>query len=420
MEKLVVRGKRKISGVIKISGSKNATLPILAASILNKNKIEINRVPIVKDVLTMVELLKHIGSNIKLDFKKKRILIHNKNRILKTTAPYNLLKTMRAGVIILGPLLSRFKKAKVSLPGGCAIGSRPVDIHLFVLKKLGAKIKIKNGYIIAKTTKGLIGKKIKLPSVSVGATENAIIAASYAKGTTYLSNCACEPEIKDLTNFLKKMGIKINWIGERKIKISGKQNLKSVNHKVMFDRIESGTFIIAGALIGNKLKISGIEPKILKKEISILKKMGVKIKVNKSDLIILKSNKIKPAYIKTEPYPGFPTDLQAQIMVLMTKANGVSKIKENIFEKRFMHVPELNRMGAKIKIFGDTSFIYGPQQLNGAEVMATDLRASVSLVLAGLSAEDKTIVNRVYHLDRGYEKLETKLRNCKANIFRKN
>ena len=420
MEKLVVRGKRKISGVIKISGSKNATLPILAASILNKNKIEINRVPIVKDVLTMVELLKHIGSNIKLDFKKKRILIHNKNRILKTTAPYNLLKTMRAGVIILGPLLSRFKKAKVSLPGGCAIGSRPVDIHLFVLKKLGAKIKIKNGYIIAKTTKGLIGKKIKLPSVSVGATENAIIAASYAKGTTYLSNCACEPEIKDLTNFLKKMGIKINWIGERKIKISGKQNLKSVNHKVMFDRIESGTFIIAGALIGNKLKISGIEPKILKKEISILKKMGVKIKVNKSDLIIFKSNKIKPAYIKTEPYPGFPTDLQAQIMVLMTKANGVSKIKENIFEKRFMHVPELNRMGAKIKIFGDTSFIYGPQQLNGAEVMATDLRASVSLVLAGLSAEDKTIVNRVYHLDRGYEKLETKLRNCKANIFRKN
>lgn len=420
MEKLVVRGKRKISGVIKISGSKNATLPILAASILNKNKIEINRVPIVKDVLTMVELLKHIGSNIKLDFKKKRILIHNKNRILKTTAPYNLLKTMRAGVIILGPLLSRFKKAKVSLPGGCAIGSRPVDIHLFVLKKLGAKIKIKNGYIIAKTTKGLIGKKIKLPSVSVGATENAIIAASYAKGTTYLSNCACEPEIKDLTNFLKKMGIKINWIGERKIKILGKQNLKSVNHKVMFDRIESGTFIIAGALIGNKLKISGIEPKILKKEISILKKMGVKIKVNKSDLIIFKSNKIKPAYIKTEPYPGFPTDLQAQIMVLMTKANGVSKIKENIFEKRFMHVPELNRMGAKIKISRDTSLVYGPQQLNGAEVMATDLRASVSLVLAGLAAEDETIINRVYHLDRGYEKLENKLRKCKANIFRSN
>tara|TARA_A100001011_G_scaffold400605_1_gene516759 strand:+ start:4519 stop:5781 length:1263 start_codon:yes stop_codon:yes gene_type:complete len=420
MEKLVVKGKKKISGNIKISGSKNATLPILAASILNKNKIEINRVPIVKDVITMVELLKHIGSNIKLDLKKKKILIHNQNRKLKTIAPYKLLKTMRAGVIVLGPLLSRFKKAKVSLPGGCAIGSRPVDIHLFVLKKLGAKIKIKNGYIFAEAKKELKGKKIKLPSISVGATENALIAASYAKGTTHLSNCACEPEIKDLTNFLKKMGVKIKWTGNRKIKILGNQNLKSTKHKVMFDRIESGTFIIAGALAGNRLKISGIESKILKKEITILKKMGVKMKVGKNDIIVLNSKNIKPVSIKTEPYPGFPTDLQAQIMVLMTKANGVSKIKENIFEKRFMHVPELNRMGAKIKIFADSSFVYGPQKLNGAEVMATDLRASVSLVLAGLAAEDKTTINRVYHLDRGYEKIETKLRKCRANIFRKN
>ena len=420
MEKLVVKGKKKISGNIKISGSKNATLPILAASILNKNKIEINRVPIVKDVITMVELLKHIGSNIKLDLKKKKILIHNQNRKLKTIAPYKLLKTMRAGVIVLGPLLSRFKKAKVSLPGGCAIGSRPVDIHLFVLKKLGAKIKIKNGYIFAEVKKELKGKKIKLPSISVGATENALIAASYAKGTTHLSNCACEPEIKDLTNSLKKMGVKIKWTGNRKIKILGNQNLKSTKHKVMFDRIESGTFIIAGALAGNRLKISGIESKILKKEITILKKMGVKMKVGKNDIIVLNSKNIKPVSIKTEPYPGFPTDLQAQIMVLMTKANGVSKIKENIFEKRFMHVPELNRMGAKIKIFADSSFVYGPQKLNGAEVMATDLRASVSLVLAGLAAEDKTTINRVYHLDRGYEKIETKLRKCRANIFRKN
>ena len=420
MEKLVVKGKKKISGNIKISGSKNATLPILAASILNKNKIEINRVPIVKDVITMVELLKHIGSNIKLDLKKKKILIHNQNRKLKTIAPYKLLKTMRAGVIVLGPLLSRFKKAKVSLPGGCAIGSRPVDIHLFVLKKLGAKIKIKNGYIFAEAKKELKGKKIKLPSISVGATENALIAASYAKGTTHLSNCACEPEIKDLTNFLKKMGVKIKWTGNRKIKILGNQNLKSTKHKVMFDRIESGTFIIAGALAGNRLKISGIESKILKKEITILKKMGVKMKVGKNDIIVLNSKNIKPVSIKTEPYPGFPTDLQAQIMVLMTKANGVSKIKENIFEKRFMHVPELNRMGAKIKIFADSSFVYGPQKLNGAEVMATDLRASVSLVLAGLAAEDKTTINRVYHLDRGYEKIESKLRKCRANIFRKN
>ncbi len=366
----------------------------------------------------MVELLKHIGSNIKLDRKKKKIFIHNQNRKLKTIAPYKLLKTMRAGVIVLGPLLSKFKKAKVSLPGGCAIGSRPVDIHLFVLKKLGAKIKIKNGYIIAEAKNGLMGKKIRLPSISVGATENALIAASYAKGTTYLSNCACEPEIKDLIIFLKKMGVKIQWTSNRKIKILGNQNLKSTSHNVMFDRIEAGTFVIAGALVGKRLKISGIETKILKKEIWILKKMGVKLQINKNDIIVLNSKNIKPISISTEPYPGFPTDLQAQIMVLMTRANGVSKIRENIFEKRFMHVPELNRMGAKIKIFGDTSLIYGPQQLNGAEVMATDLRASVSLVLAGLAAEEKTVINRVYHLDRGYEKLGTKLRKCRANIFR--
>ena len=420
MQKLIVKGKNKLSGVIKISGSKNATLPILAASILNKNKIEINKVPIVKDVITMVELLKHLGSNIKFDLNKKKIFIHNQNQKLKTTAPYKLLKTMRAGVIVLGPLLSRFKKAKVSLPGGCAIGSRPVDIHLFVLKKFGAKIKIKNGYILAETKRGLVGKKIRLPSISVGATENALIAASCAKGTTYLSNCAREPEIKDLTFFLKKMGVKIQWVGDRKIKISGSENLKSTSHNVMFDRIEAGTFLIAGALAGKKIKITGIETKILKKEISILKKMGVKMKIYKNDIVVLNSKNIKPISINTEPYPGFPTDLQAQIMVLMTKANGVSKIKENIFEKRFMHVPELNRMGAKIKISGDTSFIYGPQKLNGAEVMATDLRASVSLVLAGLAADDRTIINRVYHLDRGYEKLETKLKKCRANIFRKN
>ena len=420
MQKLVVKGKKKLSGVIKISGSKNATLPILAATILNKNKIEINGVPIVRDVITMVQLLKNRGSNIKFDLKKRKIFIHNKNRKLKTIAPYKLLKTMRAGVIVLGPLLSKFKKAKVSLPGGCAIGSRPVDIHLYVLKKLGAKIEIKNGYIHAQAKKGLVGKKIRLPSISVGATENAIIAASFAKGTTLLSNCASEPEVRDLTNFLKKMGIKIKWSTNRKIKILGNQNLKSTTHKVMFDRIEAGTFIIAGALIGKKLKISGIETQILKKEISVLKRMGVKFQISKNDITILGSKNIKPVSIKTEPYPGFPTDLQAQIMVLMTKANGISKIKENIFEKRFMHVPELNRMGAKIKILGDSSFVYGPKQLNGAEVMATDLRASVSLVLAGLSAEKTTIINRVYHLDRGYEKLENKLRKCNANIFRRN
>ena len=327
---------------------------------------------------------------------------------------------MRAGVIILGPLLSKFKKAKVSLPGGCAIGTRPVDLHLFALKKLGANIKIKNGYILAEAKKGLSGANIKFPSISVGATENTIIAASYAKGITQISNCAYEPEIKDLISFLKKMGTKINWLSKRKIKIIGNRNLKSTSHKIMFDRIEAGTFIIAAALIGERVTISRIEPKILKKELSILKKMGVKLNIKKDKVKVLSSKNIKPISIITEPYPGFPTDLQAQIMVLMTKAKGISKIKENIFENRFMHVPELNRMGAKIKIKENLAIITGPQDLNGAEVMATDLRASVSLVLAGLIAKNRTIINRTYHLDRGYERLEKKLRNCNANISRLN
>ena len=359
MQKLIVKGKKSLSGIVKISGSKNATLPILAASILSDKKIEVNNVPLVKDVITMSELLKHIGSDIKINLKKKKILINNKNKKFKTIAPYNLLKTMRAGVIVLGPLLSRFGKAKVSLPGGCAIGTRPVDIHLFGLKKLGARIKIKNGYILAEAKKGLIGAKITLPSISVGATENVIIAASYAKGTTYIKNCACEPEIINLTDFLRKMGVKIFWVNKRQIKIIGNQKLKFVNHTVMFDRIDAGTFIIAGALTSKRIKITGIESKILKKELTILKKMGVKLKIKNNEIIVFNSKNIKPVSIRTEPFPGFPTDLQAQIMVLMIKAKGVSKIKESIFENRFMHVPELNRMGAKIKVSGNLySFFY--------------------------------------------------------------
>ena len=420
MQKLIVKGKKSLSGIVKISGSKNATLPILAASILSDKKIEINNIPLVKDVITMFQLLKHIGSNIKINSKSKKILINNKNRKFKTIAPYIFVKTMRAGIVVLGPLLSKFGKAKVSLPGGCAIGTRPVDIHLFGLKKLGANIKIKNGYIIARAKKGLIGTNIKFPSISVGATENIIIAASYAKGVTHLKNCACEPEIKNLTDFLKKMGVKISWINKREIKIVGNKNLRSVSHDVMFDRIEAGTFVIAGALSGQLLRIFEINTKILKTELKILRKMGVRLKVKRNEIKVLNSRNIKPISIKTEPYPGFSTDLQAQIMVLMTKAKGVSKIKENIFENRFMHVPELNRMGAKIKIKENLAIVTGPQDLNGAEVMATDLRASVSLVLAGLIAKNKTIINRIYHLDRGYERLEKKLRNCNANISRLN
>ena len=324
---------------------------------------------------------------------------------------------MRAGVLVLGPLLAKYRKAKVSLPGGCAIGTRPVDLHLFALKKLGAKIKIKNGYIYASAKKGLIGGKIKFPSISVGATENAIIAAAQAKGKTILSNCAIEPEIKDLISFLKNIGCKIKS-KNRTVVIEGIFEPKDIKYNVMFDRIEAGTYLIASALIGKKIYLRKIKPKIIKTEIDTLKKMGIKLNVNHNSIIVNQSSEIKKINLITAPYPGFPTDLQAQIMVLMTKASGTSKIKENIFENRFMHVPELKRMGAKIQIKNKTAYISGPSKLNGAEVMATDLRASVSLVLAGLISENRTIVNRIYHLDRGYESLEKKLKRCKAEIKR--
>ena len=417
MEKLLIRGNKKISGKISISGSKNATLPILAASIL-ANQVKLTNVPMVKDIFTMVELLRFIGLKIKLQKSKNIIQIRNNEKKINTLAPYKLVKTMRAGVLVLGSLLTKYKTAKVSLPGGCAIGTRPVDLHLYALKRLGAKIKIKNGYIIADAKKGLVGTKIKFPSISVGATENAILASFKAKGKTVLVNCAIEPEIMDLISFLNKLGGKIKVSG-RKITIDGQLKFKkSFNHRIIFDRIEAGTYLIAGALIGSKLIINKINTKFLKFEINLLKKIGVKILKTKNSIIVFKAKKLTRFTISTKPYPGFPTDLQAQLMVLMTQSNGLSRIKENIFENRFMHVPELKRMGAKIEIKNKIAFINGPTKLTGAEVMATDLRASVSLVLAGLVADNRTIVNRIYHLDRGYELLENKLKNCKAEVKR--
>ena len=417
MQKLLIKGKKRLSGTISISGSKNATLPILAASIVGK-KVIIKNIPLVKDVFTMIELLNFIGLKTKLDKKKNIIKIENRNKPLNLVAPYRLVKTMRAGILVLGPLLAKYKKAKISLPGGCAIGSRPVDLHLFALKKLGAKIKIKNGYIYASAQKGLKGSIIKFPSISVGATENAIIASVQASGETILQNCSVEPEVQDLILFLRNMGHKIKIIGKRKIKINSSSNLLAVNHEVMFDRIELGTYLIAAALIGTKVTFLKINTRIVLNEINILKKMGVNMKVESNKITVSKSDEINKINLKTEPYPGFPTDLQAQIMVLMTKANGVSKIKESIFENRFMHVPELKRMGAKIEIKNNIATVHGPTNLSGAEVMATDLRASVSLVLAALVAENKTTINRIYHLDRGYENLEKKLKKCKASIKR--
>ena len=417
MQKLEVFGANKLKGQIKISGSKNASLPILAATLLSNKKIILKNLPKVRDIETMLTLLQSLGSRVKLD-KNKTIIDNSKQN--KKFASYNLVKTMRAGILVLGPLLAKHKSAKVSLPGGCAIGTRPVDIHLKALSKLGVKYKIDQGYVIANAPKGLKGNKIKFPKISVGATENLIIAASFAKGTTILSNCAIEPEIKDLVNFLNEMGCNIKWISKRTIKVIGVSEVKEISYSVMFDRIEAGTYLVAAAVTEGDLKISNIVPEIIKTEINVLKKLGSKIMIKKNEVQIIGNKKIKSTKITTAPYPGFPTDLQAQIMVLLCKANKSSIIKEDIFENRFMHVAELNRMGAKISTNGNKAIVEGNINFAPAELMATDLRASVSLILAALTAKGKSVINRIYHLDRGYENIEKKLKKVGAKIRRVN
>ena len=417
MQKLEVFGANKLKGQIKISGSKNASLPILAATLLSKKKLLLKNLPRVKDIETMVSLLQSLGSKIK--FNQNNLVIDNIKQT-KSFASYSLVKTMRAGILVLGPLLAKFGKAKVSLPGGCAIGTRPVDIHLNALSSLGVKFKIVQGYVHATAPKGLIGNKIRFPKISVGATENLIIAASFAKGTTDLSNCAIEPEIKDLVNFLKKMGCNIKWVGKRSIKIEGVTEVKETTYSVMFDRIEAGTYLVAAAVTEGNLKIKNIIPKIIQTEINTLKKIGAKIKTTKDEVHIVGNKKVKSMNIKTAPYPGFPTDLQAQMMVLLCKANKQSIIKEDIFENRFMHVAELNRMGAKISTNGNKAKVSGNINFEAAELMATDLRASVSLILAALTTKGKSVINRIYHLDRGYENIEKKLKKVGAKIRRVN
>ena len=417
MQKLEVFGANKLKGQIKISGSKNASLPILAATLLSKKKFFLKNLPRVKDIETMVSLLQSLGSKIK--FNHNNLVIDNIKQT-KSFASYSLVKTMRAGILVLGPLLAKFGKAKVSLPGGCAIGTRPVDIHLNALSSLGVKYKIVQGYVHATAPKGLIGNKIRFPKISVGATENLILAACFAKVITDLSNCAIEPEIKDLVNFLKKMGCNIKWVGKRSIKIEGVTEVKETSYSVMFDRIEAGTYLVAAAVTEGNLKIKNIIPKIIQTEINTLKKIGAKIKVTKDEIHIIGNKKVKSMNIKTAPYPGFPTDLQAQMMVLLCKANKQSIIKEDIFENRFMHVAELNRMGAKISTNGNKAKVSGNINFEAAELMATDLRASVSLILAALTTKGKSVINRIYHLDRGYENIEKKLKKVGAKIRRVN
>jgi len=417
MQKLEVFGANRLKGQVNISGSKNSSLPILAATLLSNKKIYLNNLPNVKDIKTMISLLQSLGS--KTNFTNKKLIIDNCKQG-KTFASYNLVKTMRAGILVLGPLLAKFGHAKVSLPGGCAIGTRPVDIHLKALSKLGVKYKIIQGYVHATAPNGLRAAKIRFSKVSVGATENLIIASSFAKGITILSNCAIEPEIKDLVNFLNKAGCNLKWITRRSIKIVGVNKINETTHSIMFDRIEAGTYLIAAAATKGNLKIKNVVPKIIQTEINTLKKIGAKIVIRKDEIHIIGNKKIKSINIKTAPYPGFPTDLQAQMMVLLCKANKKSLIKEDIFENRYMHVAELNRMGARISTNGNKAVVEGNINFASAELMATDLRASVSLILAALTAKGKSVINRIYHLDRGYENLEKKLKKVGAKIRRVN
>jgi len=418
MDKFLIKGPCKIKGQVFISGSKNAALPILASTILFDKTVTIENLPRVRDIDTMLNLLKSLGSKIQFFNNKKTVKI-SKDKKQKIYAPYSLVKTMRAGILVLGPMIAKYHKSITSLPGGCLIGARPVNYHLNVLKKLGMKYEIKKGYVHAISKGKLKGTSFKFSNISVGATENSIIAACFAKGETILKNCAIEPEIKDLTNFLNSAGAKIKWIGKRTVQIEGVKSLNSIKYSVMGDRIEAGTFCVAATLTKGDLLIKNFDSKLIQTELNLLKKVGSKIKTFKKEIYVKGPSKIKKINnLVTKEYPNFPTDLQAQFMVLLCKANGRSTITENIFENRFMHVAELRRLGAKITIKEKKAIIEGNTEFFAAELMSSDLRASVALVLAAIVAKGQTVINRIYHLDRGYEKIESKLRKIGVNIKR--
>lgn len=412
----VVKGRKKLQGKVKISGAKNAALPILAATLIAEGEYILNNIPELKDIKTMFKLLENLGLVIeKIQDNKYKII--NKGD-LKTEAKYDLVKTMRASFLVMGPLLANVKESKVSLPGGCAIGARPVNYHLKGFEALGCDIKIEHGYVEAKTEK-LIGASIYLDFPSVGATENIVMAAALAEGKTIIENAAQEPEIEDLCNFLNSMGAKIKGIGTSRIEIEGVEKLSPGEYTIIPDRIEAGTFIIAAIITESEIEIENLNLLHLESFKLKLEEMGVKFEKKDSSIKVKsKLNELKPIKVKTMPYPGYPTDLQAQMMVLLAIVEGTSEIKETIFENRFMHISELNRMGTNIEVDGNTAIIKGVKELSGAEVMASDLRAGASLVLAALIAEGETIINRIYHIDRGYEKMEEKLINIGADIKR--
>jgi len=416
MDRLIIKGEADLRGSIRIKGSKNSALPIMVSALLSDCTLKLKNLPRLDDIKNMSKLLRCYGATIKTNEDNLDI---NCQKITNKDADYDIVRKMRASILILGPLLTRFGEVKISLPGGCAIGTRPIDIHLEGLKKLGANFIVENGYVIGRVKEKLIGNHISLPFPSVGATENILMASTIAKGKTIIENAAMEPEITDLASCLNKMGAKINIEKNRVIKIEGVKKLTKANHKIMSDRIVAGTFIIAAVMLNKNFEVKEIESSHLDALFSSLKEMGAKLKIKKNSIQIMPSKNLNGVKIQTAPYPGFPTDLQAQIMALMSLAKGNSQIKENIFENRFMHVPELNRLGADIKVKKDIAYISGERNLKGAQVMASDLRASVSLVLAALCAEGKSVINRVYHLDRGYEKIENTLGKLGPSIKRK-
>lgn len=418
MDKLIITGPTKLDGEVEISSAKNATLPILVASLLCPYPVTFDSIPDLMDVNTILKILESLG--VKTSKKGKELTL-DAATLDNQHADYSLVKTMRASVLVLGPLLARFGNASVSLPGGCAIGARPVDIHLMGMEKLGAEISIENGYIKASCNK-LIGTTVKLPFPSVGATENLMMAAVYAEGETVIENAAMEPEIDDLADFLKAQGVEVDGAGTSRIVIKGK-NIGDLKprvkpYRVIGDRIEAATFIIAGIMSGGTVKVSGFNPEHLAFVLDILFKMGANLEIGKDSVTVRPSKSVKGTAIETAPFPGFPTDIQAQMMALMSVAEGNSIVTETIFENRFMHVPEMSRMGAKIQLKGNSAIIEGVEELSGAPVMCTDLRASAALVLCALIANGQSEIQRVYHLDRGYEKIDEKLTRLGANIKR--
>ena len=416
MEKLLIKGGKSLLGEIDCSGAKNAALPVIAASILSSDDITLKNLPYLQDITTMFELIGSMGADISLDEKMNFKL--NTSNLSNLEARYELVKTMRASILVLGSMVAKYGYAKIALPGGCAIGTRPVNYHLNALEKLGAEISLNNGYIEAKAKK-LIGASIEFEGVTVTGTENLMMAASLADGLTVLTNVAKEPEISDLADFLNSMGAKISGAGTDEIRIEGVEELNGTTFKIPADRIEAGTYLVAAAITNGKITIKKIDSARMGSIIETLQKAGAEVCLNENSISLdMTKNTIKPVDIVTAPFPGFPTDMQAQFTVLNCIGHGESSVKETIFENRFMHVQELNRMGTDITINGTTALINGVDSISGAQVMATDLRASASLILAGLIAKGETVVDRIYHIDRGYERIEEKLSNLGAEIIR--